>query len=177
VARRSRTPPRVDSGACARADGLAIPGFFPPYKVCTVGRAGVLRFLFLSLSAPPMAALGCARWRPGSRQWTSRSEWRFALQAMSVETRIGKRLAAIREHGRMSQADLAAALGVSKAAIGHYEHGRVRLTVPRLEQLASAALCAPCAAAATDRQATSCAGAGVRLGCRRRDGRATAASA
>ena len=68
-------------------------------------------------------------------------EWRFALQAMSVETRIGKRLAAIREHRRMSQADLAAALGVSKAAIGHYEHGRVRLTVPRLEQLALALHC------------------------------------
>ena len=34
----------------------------------------------------------------------------------------------------------------------------------------SAALCAPCAAAAIDRQATSYAGAGVRLGCRRRDG-------
>ena len=48
---------------------------------------------------------------------------------MSVETRIGKRLAAIREHRRMSQADLAAALGVSKAAIGHYERGKVRLTV------------------------------------------------
>ena len=60
---------------------------------------------------------------------------------MSVETRIGKRLAAIREHRRMSQADLAAALGVSKAAIGHYEHGRVRLTVPRLEQLALALHC------------------------------------
>lgn len=63
------------------------------------------------------------------------------MQAMSVETRIGERLAAIREHRRMSQADLAAALGVSKAAIGHYEHGRVRLTVPRLEQLALALHC------------------------------------
>jgi hypothetical protein len=30
VARRSGTPPRVDNGACARADGLAIPGFSHP---------------------------------------------------------------------------------------------------------------------------------------------------
>ena len=63
------------------------------------------------------------------------------MRAMSAETRIGKRLAAIREHRRISQAELAAALGVSKAAIGHYEHGRVRLTVPRLEQLARALHC------------------------------------
>ena len=45
-------------------------------------------------------------------------EWRFALRAMSVETRIGKRLAVIREHRRISQAELAAALGASKAAMG-----------------------------------------------------------
>ena len=45
-------------------------------------------------------------------------EWRLALQAMSVETRIGKRLAAIREHRRMSQADLAAALASAKLQSG-----------------------------------------------------------
>ena len=48
---------------------------------------------------------------------TSRAEWRFACR-LYVETRIGKRLAAIREHRRISQADLDAALGPAKLQSG-----------------------------------------------------------
>ena len=41
----------------------------------------------------------------------------FALQAVDVETRIGERLAAMPRRRRMSQANLAAALGVSGSPI------------------------------------------------------------
>lgn len=54
---------------------------------------------------------------------------------------IGKRLAMIREHRRQSQGELAAAVGVAKSTIGHYEHGRTRILAARLRQLAQALHC------------------------------------
>jgi transcriptional regulator with XRE-family HTH domain len=57
------------------------------------------------------------------------------------DQQIGKRLAMIREHRRQSQAELAAAVGVSKSTISHYEHDRARILAPRLAQLAQALHC------------------------------------
>ena len=54
---------------------------------------------------------------------------------------IGRRLAAIRGHRLISQAELARAVGVTKALIGHYEHGRAEIGASRLEQLATALHC------------------------------------
>ena len=41
----------------------------------------------------------------------------------------------------MSQAELARAIGVSKATIAHYEHGRAEIRATRLEQIAVALHC------------------------------------
>jgi DNA-binding XRE family transcriptional regulator len=50
---------------------------------------------------------------------------------------IGKRLAAIRAHRMMSQAELAAAINTSKSAVFHYEHGHAKeLIIPAASQAA-----------------------------------------
>jgi transcriptional regulator with XRE-family HTH domain len=54
---------------------------------------------------------------------------------------IGRRLSWIRKRRRLSQAELAAAIGVTNSAISQYESGRVTIKVPRLEQLAQALHC------------------------------------
>jgi transcriptional regulator with XRE-family HTH domain len=54
---------------------------------------------------------------------------------------IGKRIAQIREHRLMTQAALGEAIGVSKYAIYHYEHGHRRITAKVLELLAAALHC------------------------------------
>lgn len=55
--------------------------------------------------------------------------------------RLGKRLAMIREHRHQSQAELAAAIGVTKSAISQYERGRITIKASRLEELARALHC------------------------------------
>jgi transcriptional regulator with XRE-family HTH domain len=54
---------------------------------------------------------------------------------------IGKRLAMIRAHRRMTQAELAAAVGLTAPAISQYEHGKVQIKATRLAQLARALHC------------------------------------
>ena len=54
---------------------------------------------------------------------------------------VGKRLATIREHRRMSPTDLAAAIGVTKACDSQYERGRITIKATRLDQLARALHC------------------------------------
>lgn len=49
---------------------------------------------------------------------------------------IGQRIAALRKNARMSQAELARALGVSPSAVGMYEQGRREPAVAMLVRLA-----------------------------------------
>lgn len=49
---------------------------------------------------------------------------------------IGQRIAALRKNARMSQAELARALGVSPSAVGMYEQGRREPAAATLVQLA-----------------------------------------
>lgn len=53
----------------------------------------------------------------------------------------GQRLYQIRRHRKISQGRIAKAIGVSVGTIQNYEHGRVAVTVDRLEQLARALQC------------------------------------
>ena len=54
---------------------------------------------------------------------------------------VGQRLRQIREHRGISQGLLARLIDVSIGTIQNYEHGRVRITADRLEQLAQALQC------------------------------------
>lgn len=53
-----------------------------------------------------------------------------------VTPMIGQRIAALRKNARMSQAELARALGVSPSAVGMYEQGRREPAAATLVQLA-----------------------------------------
>jgi transcriptional regulator with XRE-family HTH domain len=59
----------------------------------------------------------------------------------TIDPTIGKRLAVIRQHRMLSQAELAAMVGTSKSAIYHYEHGNARIWPSLLSALASALRC------------------------------------
>jgi transcriptional regulator with XRE-family HTH domain len=67
--------------------------------------------------------------------------WVNADRMRTIDPTIGKRLAAIRQHRRLSQAELAAMVGASKSAIYHYEHGNARIWPSLLSALASALRC------------------------------------
>ena len=54
---------------------------------------------------------------------------------------IGHRLQQVRQHRGLSQGRLAKAIGVTVGTVQHYEHGRVPITVDRIEQLALALHC------------------------------------
>ena len=54
---------------------------------------------------------------------------------------IGQRLQQVRQHRGLSQGRLAKAIGVTVGTVQHYEHGRVPITVDRIEQLAMALHC------------------------------------
>jgi transcriptional regulator with XRE-family HTH domain len=54
---------------------------------------------------------------------------------------IGKRIAEIREDRGLTQAALAAAIGVSKYMVFHFEHGQTRIAVEHLELIAAALQC------------------------------------
>lgn len=59
----------------------------------------------------------------------------------TIDPVMGRRLAAIREHRTMSQAELAAAIEVTRGTIWRYEHGHVRIKPSRLDELARALHC------------------------------------
>jgi transcriptional regulator with XRE-family HTH domain len=54
---------------------------------------------------------------------------------------IGKRITEIREDRGLTQAALAAAIGVSKYMICRFEHGHTRIAVEYLEKIAAALQC------------------------------------
>jgi len=58
-----------------------------------------------------------------------------------INGRVGARLAEIREHQGFSQTRLAKAIGVTVGTIQAYEHGRARIAIERLEDLAQALEC------------------------------------
>jgi len=60
-----------------------------------------------------------------------------------IDPNPGLRLAEIRMHLKMSQQQVATAIGVSLGTIQHYEHGRAAITVDRIKQLANALNCEP----------------------------------
>lgn len=67
------------------------------------------------------------------------------MSRSALDQSLGQRLAAARQRCGMTQADLAEKLGVSKAAVAHLEHGRVKLSVERLVQIAKVLRCRPAA--------------------------------
>ena len=56
---------------------------------------------------------------------------------------VGRRIALVRERRGLTQAQLAHAIGVSKATVAHYEHGRASFNVGRLFAIADALHCRP----------------------------------
>ena len=56
---------------------------------------------------------------------------------------IGLRIAAVRRFRSMSQSQLAAAIGVSKSVVAHWEHARAKVDVVRLIAIARALRCRP----------------------------------
>jgi transcriptional regulator with XRE-family HTH domain len=54
---------------------------------------------------------------------------------------LARRLKELREHAKVSLAELAAAIGVTKATIWQFEHGQRRVSSLRLEELARALYC------------------------------------
>jgi transcriptional regulator with XRE-family HTH domain len=61
----------------------------------------------------------------------------------NLDGHAGARLSEIRASRGISQAWLAKLIGVTPGAIQAYEHGRSRMTVERLEELARALKCEP----------------------------------
>jgi transcriptional regulator with XRE-family HTH domain len=58
-----------------------------------------------------------------------------------VDGRIGTRLAEARHARGLSQGKLARAIGVTTGTVQAYEHGRCRIAIERLEDLAEALQC------------------------------------
>jgi transcriptional regulator with XRE-family HTH domain len=63
------------------------------------------------------------------------------MKPQPIDPRLGQRLRQLRESRDMSQGQLAKAIGVSIGTVQNYEHGRVHMTVDRLEQFAQALQC------------------------------------
>src|SRR5262245_50084782 len=68
---------------------------------------------------------------------------RAVQRKRAIDGRVGARLAAARQSRGLSQGQLAKAIGVTTGAIQAYEHGRTRIAVERLEDLAEALQCEP----------------------------------
>lgn len=60
-----------------------------------------------------------------------------------IDPRHGQRLHQVRQHRGMSQGRIARVIGSSVGTVQNLEHGRVAITVDRLEQLAQALQCEP----------------------------------
>src|SRR6516164_187675 len=60
---------------------------------------------------------------------------------VSVDLELACRLKELRKHANISLAELAAAIGVTKATTWQYEHGQRRVSPLRLEELARALYC------------------------------------
>ena len=58
-----------------------------------------------------------------------------------VDQELARRLKELRKHANISLAELAAAIGVTKAAIWQYEHGQRHVSPLRLEEIARALYC------------------------------------
>ena len=72
----------------------------------------------------------------------------------TTSTDLGKRLAAIREQRLVTQSEIAAAIGVTKACISRYESGRITIKATRLPDRARRRAPSPsCPSARADRRA------------------------
>jgi transcriptional regulator with XRE-family HTH domain len=60
---------------------------------------------------------------------------------LSVDQELARRLKELRKHANISLAELAAAIGVTKATIWQYEQGQRRVSPLRLEEIARALYC------------------------------------
>jgi transcriptional regulator with XRE-family HTH domain len=60
---------------------------------------------------------------------------------VSVDQELARRLGELRKHAKKSMAELAAAIGVTKATIWQYEHGKRSISRLRLEKIARALYC------------------------------------
>ena len=58
-----------------------------------------------------------------------------------IDQALARRLKELREHAKISLAELAAAIGVTKATVWQYEHGLGRISALRLQELARALYC------------------------------------
>jgi transcriptional regulator with XRE-family HTH domain len=58
-----------------------------------------------------------------------------------INQELARRLKERREHAKISRAELAAAIGVTKATIWQYEHGQRRISPLRLKEIAKALYC------------------------------------
>ena len=58
-----------------------------------------------------------------------------------INQELARRLKELREHAKISLAELAVAIGVTKATIWQYEHGQRRVSLLRLEEIARALYC------------------------------------
>ena len=58
-----------------------------------------------------------------------------------INQELARRLKELREHAKISLAELAAAIGVTKATIWQYEHGQRHVSPLRLEEIARALYC------------------------------------
>src|SRR5262249_6842052 len=58
-----------------------------------------------------------------------------------INQELARRLKELREHAKISLAELAVAIGVTKATIWQYEHGQRRISPLRLEEIARALYC------------------------------------
>ena len=65
------------------------------------------------------------------------------IRKRPIAPNIGRRLAELRLSRKLSQQQLAGAIGLSIGAIKHFEHCRTAISVDRLLQLARALDCAP----------------------------------
>jgi transcriptional regulator with XRE-family HTH domain len=59
-----------------------------------------------------------------------------------INQELARRLKELREHAKILLAELAAAIGVTKATIWQYEHGQRRISALRLREIARALYCA-----------------------------------
>ena len=58
-----------------------------------------------------------------------------------INQELARRLKELREHAKISLAELAVAIGVTKATIWQYEHGKRSISRLRLEKIARALYC------------------------------------
>ena len=75
------------------------------------------------------------------RVWSTITKTHGDGMGVSVNQELASRLKELRKYNKISLAELAAGVGVTKATIWQYEHGQRRISPLRLEELARALYC------------------------------------